>query len=133
MIAALVPAIAGLIGKAIDKAVPDRDLAERLKADINSQVLAHAETELKGAIDIVLAEVKGDSWLQRNWRPLLMLVIVAIVANNYLLAPYLQLMFGVGMNLELPDALWQLMTLGVGGYIASRGAEKGLRIWKDKE
>ena len=53
-----------------------------------------------------------------------MTVIVAIVANNYLLAPYLDAMFGAGLQLELPEQLWNLMTMGVGGYIAGRSGEK---------
>jgi len=79
---------------------------------------------------VLIAEIRGQSWLQQNWRPCLMLTIVAIVANNYLLFPYLQL-FGVpSLVLELPEKLWNLMTLGVGGYIAGRTGEKMIEAWK---
>ena len=77
-----------------------------------------------------MAEAKGESWLQRNWRPILMLTIVAIVANNYLIYPYLSLFTEKAMVLELPERLWNLMTLGVGGYIAGRSAEKIIDRWK---
>ena len=81
--------------------------------------------------DIIIAEATGESYLQRNWRPILMLTIVAIVANNYLLYPYLRLFWQSAPVLELPNALWNLMQIGVGGYIVGRSAEKGIDLWKN--
>jgi len=81
---------------------------------------------------ILIAELTGQSWLQRNWRPILMLTIVAIVANNYIFVPYLQLFGLPAIILDLPENLWNLMTLGVGGYIVGRSGEKILKTWKEK-
>lgn len=114
----------------IDKSITDKDEAARLKQAIQSQLIDARGKELESRMQVVLAEAGGESWLQRNWRPILMLVIVAIVANNYLVAPYLGAMFGVGLTLPLPQSLWDLMTLGVGGYIAGQTAERGLATWQ---
>ena len=38
---------------------------------------------------VIIAEAQGESWLQRNWRPSLMVVFGFIIANNYIIAPYL--------------------------------------------
>ena len=73
MIAAIIPAITSLIGTAIDKAIPDKAQAEELKAKITLAAMKADHAELKAATDIILAEAKGESWLQRNWRPVLML------------------------------------------------------------
>ncbi|EWH00559.1 holin family protein [Halomonas sp. BC04] len=116
--------VAGPIFDVIDKAVTDKDEANRLKAELQRRLIDQQDANLQAQMKVLLAEAAGESWLQRNWRPILMLVIVAIVANNYLLAPYLGAMFGIGLQLELPEALWNLMTLGVGGYIAGRTGEK---------
>jgi hypothetical protein len=62
-----------------------------------------------------------------------MLTIVAIVANNYIIYPYLSLFTDRAMILELPEKLYNLMTIGVGGYIVGRSAEKSLAIWKEKK
>jgi hypothetical protein len=53
-----------------------------------------------------------------------MLTIVAIVANNYVIAPYIQLFFSKSVLMELPDRLWSLLQIGVGGYVIGRSAEK---------
>ena len=123
-------AITGPLFGVIDKAVTDKDEANRLKQEIQSQLIESQDSLLKAQMQIILAEAQGDSWAQRNWRPVLMLVIVAIIGNNYLIAPYLGAMFGVGLTLPLPERLWDLMTLGVGGYVAGRTVDKGLKTWQ---
>ncbi len=62
-----------------------------------------------------------------------MLMIVAIIANNYLLAPYVQALFGVGIALELPERLWDPMMVGVGGYVVGRSVERGINLWRRDE
>ena len=131
MILAAIPLIGdllkGLFG-IIDKAVLDVDKANELKVAVQQQAMAldfsAFEKEIDARAAILVAEIKGESWAQRNWRPVLMLTIVAIVANNYLVAPYLQLMGAHSLVLDLPDKLWSLMTLGTGGYIVGRTSEK---------
>jgi hypothetical protein len=59
-----------------------------------------------------------------------MLVFTAIVANNYILAPYLQAMFGWSVSLEMPEQLWNLLSIGIGGYIFGRSGEKAVKHWK---
>lgn len=124
LISKVLGTVAGPIFEVIDQAVTDKDQANRLKAELQRRLIDQQDAELKARMKIIIAEAGGESWAQRNWRPVLMLVIVAIVANNYLLAPYLGAMFGTGLSLELPERLWDLMTLGVGGYIAGRSVEK---------
>jgi len=133
----LVKPIADLFGKGldlVDKYVEDKDLAIQIKAGLQERfaIIAHTEliTLLEGQTKIVLAEVQGESWLQRNWRPVLMLTIVAIVANNYLLYPYLSLFWTQAPVLDLPEHLYSLMKIGVGGYIVGRSAEKAIETWK---
>ncbi len=123
-------AITGPLFSVIDKAVTDKDEANRLKSEIQLQLIESQDSLLKAQMQIILAEAQGESWAQRNWRPVLMLVIVAVIANNYLLAPYLGAIFGVGLQLDLPERLWDLMTIGVGGYVTGRTVEKGISSWQ---
>lgn len=114
-----------VINKVIDKAVPDKGEAMRLQQQVFSEVMTNYRAELDNATKIILAEAQGESWLQRNWRPLLMLAVVAIIVNNYILVPWL-IVFGVDNApvLELPGELWSLLTIGVGGYVVGRSVEK---------
>jgi hypothetical protein len=116
------PVVKGLFN-IIDQTVEDKDQAARIKANIASQQNELIQTELKGAIDIILAEAKGN-WLQKSWRPLLMMSVMAIVVNNYILFPYLSMWTEKVVVLELPGGLWTLLTTGVGGYVVGRSGEK---------
>ena len=116
------PVVKGLFN-IIDQTVEDKDQAARIKANIASQQNELIQTELKGAIDIILAEAKGN-WLQKSWRPLLMMAVMAIVVNNYILFPYLSMWTEKVVVLELPGGLWTLLTTGVGGYVGGRSGEK---------
>lgn len=65
------------------------------------------------------AEVTGHSWLQRNWRPLLMLLFGYIIAHNYVISP----LFAVA-SVPIPPDMWGLVKLGMGGYVMGRTVEK---------
>jgi len=96
---------------------------QQIENDLAVSVMKHEEEQIKAQRDIIVAEIQSG-WLTRNWRPILMISITAIVVNNYILYPYLSMFTEKAIILELPDKLWNLMTIGVGGYIASRGGEK---------
>ncbi len=134
---ALVAPVAGLFTKAldvVDKYVPDKDLAAKLKAALKGQILNIAHTEfielLKGQTQIILAEAKGG-WLQRNWRPMLMCLFGIIVANNYIIYPYLSFFTEKSTMLDIPPDMWALLKIGVGGYIVGRSAEKAVKHYKN--
>ena len=74
---------------------------------------------------IIRTEATGESWLQRNWRPLTML------SFNVLLFLY---WFGVepqGLTQDTLNEVFRLLQLGIGGYIVGRSVEKGLNTWKN--
>lgn len=74
---------------------------------------------------IIRTEATGESWLQRNWRPLTML------SFNVLLFLY---WFGVepaGLTQDTLTEVFRLLQLGIGGYIVGRSVEKGLHTWKN--
>jgi len=111
--------VIGDIGKIIDDLFTSDEERDAAKNKI-IQVLKEKELELqKMQTDIIIAEAKGN-WLQRSWRPILMLSFGFIVIYNKFisqLSPYL-----VTPVLE-PD-FWTLLQIGIGGYVVGRSAEK---------
>ncbi|WP_027179963.1 holin family protein [Maridesulfovibrio bastinii] len=112
----------------IDKIWPDA--GEREKARLRLMELHNKGelAEIENRVKVIAAEMNGN-WLQRSWRPILMLTIIAIVANNYLFYPYISLFWTDAPKLELPERLWSLMQLGLGGYVFGRSAEKVAAKW----
>lgn len=130
---ALVAPIAGLLTKGldiVDKFIPDKDLAAKLKAALTEQIENIVHTEvlalLQSQTAIIIAEAKGESWLQRNWRPLIMVEFGTIILNNYIIAPYIGTLFGMEYKLilEIPASMWELLKLGLSGYVVGRSLEK---------
>ena len=123
LLGAASPIISALF-KTVDKVVDSKEEKDRIKAKIQEQALAGEMKEISTAANIILAEAKSESWIARSWRPLLMMIAIIIIANNYLIVPYANALFGFGIQLDLPDALWTLLTIGVGGYTLGRSSEK---------
>lgn len=106
------------VGKVIDKLFTSEE--ERLNAKNEVfKVLQEQQLELqKLQTEIVLAEANGN-WLQRSWRPILMLAFGFIVIYVKFIAPLFQLPIP-----PLENEFWNLLQLGIGGYVVGRSAEK---------
>lgn len=112
------------ISSLISEYIPDADKAAELEAQIRLSLLSHEAALVNASRDIIVAEAQGESWLQRSWRPLIMLMFGAILCNNYILAPYVEAFSGTAVVLEIPDGMWGLLTVGLGGYVVGRTVEK---------
>ena len=123
----LVESIGGVIDNVHTSEEEKLEAKAKLKAletEATAQVLSHAETLFQSQRDVLVAEIQGGAWLQRSWRPITMLVFVFIIANNYVIVPYVQAFGGSVPTLDIPNGMWALLNVGIGGYIASRGIEK---------
>jgi hypothetical protein len=92
---------------------------KQLLMEMEGSYINYESKLLESQSKIIESEAKGDSWLQRNWRPLLMVICMFIILNNYVLVPY----FGIPVAV-LDDHIWTLMEMGVTGYVAGRSLEK---------
>lgn len=126
MISALLPSIFSIV----DKIIPDKGARDKAKLDLVALAQDGQLKELEAAVSIINAEAKSEHWLVAAWRPITMLVFVAIIANNYLLYPYLSLFWDTAPLLELPPDLWGLLKLGLGGYVVGRSVEKAVGAYK---
>ena len=131
MIGALIPVLAPILGDVVKRILPeDKDKAAEIERELSMPLMMNSATVEKAAADVILAEAKSDSWLASSWRPILMLVITAIVAWNFLFAPLIELAVALITNdqiplaIDLPSELWTLLTVGVGGYVMGRSGEK---------
>ena len=111
----------------------DRGKIETMLSQLEDKVLELKGKVLEAQQSIIVAEAQGDSWLQRNWRPLVMMMFATIIFNNYILYPYLSLFWDEAPLLETPPELWSLMKLGLGGYVAGRSVEKSVKAWRESK
>jgi len=106
------------VGNVIDKLFTSEE--ERINAKNEMlKVLKEQQLELQRLqTDVILAEAKGN-WLQRSWRPILMLAFGFIVIYVKFIAPLFSLPIP-----PLENEFWDLLQLGIGGYVVGRSAEK---------
>lgn len=122
----------------IDKAIPDKSLRDQLKHDIQSQLLNNETALAKAASTIIVAEAQGESWMQRNWRPSLMFLIMGLLVFNGVMVPLVEVFFAVDLPIleawkAIPSQMWTLLQIGLGGYIVGRSGEKIAKTWKPSE
>jgi len=139
MSAAVISGLLSLGKTAIEKIFPDP--AARAEATLKLEKLAQegklaefsAQVEILGqAAEVVKTEAASEHFLTANWRPITMLTFVAIIANNYILYPYLALFWDSAPMLTVPQDMWELIKIGLGGYVVGRSVEKTASAWKEK-
>ena len=128
----IIAPLAKMLFSTVDKAIPDKDLAEKLKAQLNTQLIQSGTEELKAAAAIVEAEAKSN-WFVAGWRPTLMYVLIFILIWNYILGPVCKLFTGTIITFELPGDVWTLLQIGLGGYVVGRSGESIARTLANKK
>lgn len=91
---------------------------------VNTKVNSISPPKTKSKIATMLLE---------SWRPVMMYVFMYIIAQYYILNPIAEFFWPALKLKDLPPEMWTLLTVAVGGYITSRGVEKGLKIWRGSE
>jgi hypothetical protein len=122
--------LGGGVEDVLNKEITDKNLVARLKAGLQLAVLSADTSALGDQASIIEAEAKSESWLTCNWRPLTMMVFVSIIAFNFIIGPVLRMFHVPVGDLPTPPDLWDLLKLGIGGYVAGRSIEKAAAAWK---
>jgi uncharacterized membrane protein YeaQ/YmgE (transglycosylase-associated protein family) len=117
-------AVGSMIASALGVSNTPDAVAAAIKSDPQAaikirQIEAQLEqTRLEVRGQAIQAEATGESWLQRNWRPLTMIWFSILVGGYW---------FGYtpeNLSEEAILSLFGLIKLGLGGYVLGRSAEK---------
>lgn len=117
---AIEPVTAGieLVGKIIDKVFPDKAAADAAKLKLLEMQMNGELQELTQRADIIKTEASSEHFLAATWRPILMLTFGGLIVARW---------FGWAAP-DLTEAeylkLWDIVQLGIGGYVVGRSVEK---------
>jgi hypothetical protein len=94
---------------------------KKIEAEFRNTVIEYENKLMENRSKIIQAEATGQSWIQRNWRPVTMLVFLGLIV-----------LFALGI-IDLKDQFakefMRLVQIGLGGYVVGRSAEK---VFKDR-
>jgi hypothetical protein len=119
-----------VIGKVLDSIFPDKEKATAAKVKVLEMQANGELAGLDAQVKIIVAEANSSHTLAAIWRPIIMLMFGFIIFNNYILYPYLILFFDDAPMLEIPVDLWELIKIGLGGYVLGRSGEKVVKSLK---
>lgn len=83
-----------------------------LQTQVVNNFVEYEKKLLESKTAIITAEAGADSWLTRTWRPITMLTFVGIIVLSFF------------SDIPVPDDLWFVIKLGLGGYVGGRSLEK---------
>ena len=116
-VSGLIAPVTELVGKFVE----DKDKANELRAQMfgvqmpmSEKMMDYEKQLLDAQKSVIVAEATGQSWMQRNWRPITMLTFLALVVCDSI---------GWLAN-PLAGEAWTLLQIGLGGYVAGRSLEK---------
>ncbi len=119
-IGALIPVLAPILVDIVRKVIPDKDAAAKAEQEAYRALSDRSADLEQAAASIINTEAASKHWLAANWRPVLMLTFGSLIVARW---------FGwAAPNLSESEylALWDIVELGIGGYVIGRSAEKTL-------
>ena len=117
-----VTGIVSAVGELVDRlTLPARE-KKQLETDLLRVFMEWEQRVMEARTAVSVEEARGNS-LQRSWRPLVMLIFALIVL--------------VGTFTSLPilsdtSRFWDLLEIGIGGYVVGRSGEKIMQAFTRK-
>jgi len=91
----------------------------RVQAEMQAKLIDADVAFANAQAAVITSEQQHGSWLSKSWRPILMLTFTYIIAHNYVFATMFHL-----TTVPIPPDMWDLLKIGVGGYVIGRSVEK---------
>ena len=107
-----------IIGDVLDKVLPDPAAQAEAKLKLMELAQKGEFAEMNARADIIKAEASSESWLAQSWRPIMMLTFGALIVARWMgfAAP--------GISEDEILKLWNIVELGITGYVVGRTVEK---------
>ena len=118
----MLSALIGPVSAILDKAIPDKDLKEKLAHEIATMAERHTHEQVQAQLEINKAEAAHENLFVAGWRPACGWVCVFGMAGNFLVIPLANMtleLFETGVEVPMIDLSTMLPVLmgmlGLGG------------------
>lgn len=133
MIAALLPALAPLLGKVVGNVFPDPEAKAKAEAELLRLAGSQEMQKLEHEMSVLLAEAKSKDPFTSRARPALFYVMYGVItlcfAGGILGIWWPEQVFQAAENIKallaaIPEELWWLFATGYLGYTGARSYDK---------
>lgn len=118
-----VSAVANVVNTIVSR-FPDPAAQAAAKEQMAQMYMNGELQQMTAQAGVITAEANSANKLASSWRPCLMYLFMLLIFNNYFFAPYMSALFGWHVVLDLPNDMWGLIKLAMGGYVMGRSLEK---------
>ena len=102
------------IGDIVNRLSVSSKEKQKIQEEIQSLVYRYKSELVREQAAAGGEEARGN-WLQRSWRPIVMLAFASVILSG---------MFMESTLLSDSSRLWDLLEIGLGGYVIGRSGEK---------
>lgn len=106
------------VGDVVDNVVTNDEERQKAKKELTEVVTKFTTDIAASQAEVLKVELSGN-WLQRSWRPAVMVAFGFIILYEYFFARIFSLTLA-----DLPDRFFDLFEIGLGGYVVGRSVEK---------
>ena len=106
------------VGDVVDNVVTNDEERQKAKKELTEVVTKFTTDIAASQAEVLKVELSGN-WLQRSWRPVIMLAFGFIILYEFFFAR----VFNLPLS-GLPDRFFDLLEIGLGGYVIGRSVEK---------
>lgn len=123
----MIDMLIGPVTELLRRIIPDPVERERITAEV-TKTLAENEKALLDAMSTTMAaDAASEGWLARSARPIVVLWSMAIATAVMVETGFFGTARLVASLQAIPDQVWNLITVGIGGYMLLRSVDKGVK------
>jgi len=127
---AAIPAIIAAISGILNRIIPDPDKRLEAETEIQKALMQSQSTIYDAMKSVMAADAQSESWLTRNARPIVVMWCLAMI-TWVVISPVFGLQAGtISAIRAVPGDLWNLVMVGIGGYILAKSVTDAVRAVK---
>jgi hypothetical protein len=129
---AAIPAIIAAVSGILNRIIPDADKRMEVEGEIQRALIANQAAIYDAMKEVMAADSASESVLTRNARPIVVMWCLVMI-TWVVVSPMFGLQVATIAAIKaVPSDLWNLVMVGIGGYILAKSVTDAVKAAKSK-
>lgn len=124
--------ITASVSDVLRKLIPDADKRLEVEAKITEAGAAALAAQYQAMQAVMAADAQSESWATRNARPFTVFWCLGMITWVVISSLFNLQNATIDAIKAVPDNLWNLVMVGIGGYILAKSITDGIKATKTK-